>query len=937
MTDRSTLSPNGWFNDWVAQAQLYPGYNGNANNGLNKTVAALSGNTNLNQAFPPGIDPSNDLLLDAYMTYYGSGNVADNRLGALSKAQLVTGGKTPWAISKDMGQNFRPMITVYLNDASTSESTFNLLTDISSSGGTTNNQSMPVNVLANAALQIGAFLGARIASANPGAGIDPTAADLNSNQISTLHNLKYSNFITGDVLLTPDGFGSFIKNYSTTNPIVNDTTTSTIGSIAAGKYNVTLSATADGKGWNVLDLQGNIYKTIPGSVSINGVNYSVQETLVNNKGNLIPVLQAPDGSQYCDIVGSTYKSLNLKASDTVNARQNLQDALQYLKSIQPTYEKYGVVFPDIFYASGSEFNTFCNTLPGYSPAPGIQLPGLSESTGNSVADLLATQTYLAKLFAGRLNVAHVLNPWAVGGIDAAPWYLDGTMFQDGSNLLKGLTTASAVRAALDSVATQVSDKAATLGWFKASPYMDYLSIDKYERDEISGVVNASQHNAYNRNAWINYAYYGKVLSESLRTGPDSASGGNAAAGNGNSDLLYYQIPAASLPADLANGSTAPFINGLTGKPGGTDLSEKMTTAGSDIPHYSFAFDSFFGNPDLASASSFKSKYPELSSLSVNVQGQAINLTDYLFSTSANALEDAGSHNLSEGLLSISRGAASVNRAVLGDVFGIIWGGGNSSTPLAYGSSQWGDPNATWTAGSSLDTAYVPNSQTITPLANSVDRLTEWAAADYSGPTSAKEVNVRSLGLTYAAIKTDSTGKLSLAVCAQAINNNAIYLYKLNSATDTDAISGLSLNGNNPNAGSAGAYFQEVSSNNIAVTSNLSTSSAGQNNGQQISSLAVSANSYYGILLVSKTSSGQTFSSSSYAAAGSWDGTTTSDRGLPAAALVDASEISSQFFGGTVTFIGSRVLGFEDNILTGNSDFDYNDTFLAVTSGGSILI
>lgn len=954
MSDLSVLSPNGWFNGWLSQAQIYPGYNGNPSNGLNQTVAAFSGGTNLDQAFPPGLDPANQLLLDGYMTYFGSGNVVDNRLGVLGKSDLVIAGKSPWEISKDSAQNFRPMLTVYLNDASTSESAFNLLTDINSSGGTSNAQSIPVNVMTNAALQIGAFLGARIWSANPQAGIkDPSTGDLTAAEIATLRALRNDNFITGDILLTPDGFGSFTKNYGSAFTgltgafnAVNSSSTN-VGNSEYVKAD--LVQTADGKGWQIIALDGSVAKVIPGSVTIGTTTYTVQPKLVfvanpsdPSRGHWVPQLQDPSGNLYSDL--PTDKPLWLRSVDQVNARQTLQDSLRYLRTLRDQYAGYGVIFPEVFYASDTEFNQFCNTLPGFSPAPGVQLPGLDPSLTGTVSDLLATQTYLAKLFAGPLNVAHVFNPWAVGSIDTAPYYLDSRMFQDNSTLLQGAKTASDVKAKLEMVAGKVKDKVTDLGWFKASPYMDYLAMDKYERDELSGTVNYGAYNAFNRNAWINFAYYANALSQDMRTGPGSATAQGAPIDNGgNTDLLYYQIPAASLAADLATNATGPFVNGLG------DLAST-----GDEPHFSMAFDSFFGNPDLKNKADFITKYPELSGLMVNVyqagnpyaELKKVNLADYLFSPSANALEDAGldasgnSRDVSQGLLSITNGQATVNRDMLGDLFGIVWGGGNTSTPFAYLPAQWGKSTATWTNGPSLTTTNAPNSQGVVPLGNTVNNLAKWGAADYEGPTGESEVSVRSLGLRYAAIKTDASGQLSLAVCSQAGHRNSIYLYKLSTPSATpeiDAITGATLNDNRPDAASAQSFFEDVTTNNIKLPVTLSTATAGLGKGIKLAPITVDPNSYYGILLQSDSDAGETSYSTSYAAAGTWDGTTVSDRAIPAAALVDASELGTQFFGGSLSFANSRVLGFEDNIVSDNTDFDYNDSFLGVTAGGTIVI
>ena len=138
-----STAPLGWENNWVSQAQIYPGYGGDSDNGLNKTVQAFSG-ASFNPLQRPV--PGDRDALNGYMTYFGDGTVAVNRQGLIAPKDLVDNNKMSWKISQDMGQRFHPLMKVYMNDASTSESAFNLLTDLSSTGGTTNKKSIPVNI-----------------------------------------------------------------------------------------------------------------------------------------------------------------------------------------------------------------------------------------------------------------------------------------------------------------------------------------------------------------------------------------------------------------------------------------------------------------------------------------------------------------------------------------------------------------------------------------------------------------------------------------------------------------------------------------------------------------------------------------------------------------------------------------------------------------------
>ena len=240
-----STAPLGWENNWVSQAQIYPGYGGDSDIGLNKTVQAFSG-ASFNPLQRPV--PGDRDALNGYMTYFGDGTVAVNRHGLIAPKDLVDNNKMSWKISQDMGQRFHPLMTVYMNDASTSESAFNLLTDLSSTGGTTNKKSIPVNILTNIALQVGALLGARTWAANQDAGIlNPSSTPLDKTQIAQLDRLKNGDGVFGDVLVTPDGFGSFIQNYqlNTASAHINAGTSMQYSSAS---YEQMLVPTSDGSG-----------------------------------------------------------------------------------------------------------------------------------------------------------------------------------------------------------------------------------------------------------------------------------------------------------------------------------------------------------------------------------------------------------------------------------------------------------------------------------------------------------------------------------------------------------------------------------------------------------------------------------------------------------------------------------------------------------------
>ena len=257
-----STAPLGWENNWVSQAQIYPGYGGDSDNGLNKTVQAFSGAL-VNPLQRPV--PGDRDALSGYMTYFGDGTVTVNRHGLIAPKDLVDNNKMSWKISQDMGQRFHPLMTVYMNDASTSESAFNLLTDLSSAGGTTNKKSIPVNILANIALQVGALLGARTWAANQDAGIpNPSSTPLDKTQIAQLDRLKNGDGVFGDVLVTPDGFGSFIQNYQL-NTASGHINAGTSMQYSLASYEQMLVPTNDGSGWKLVPKNGGPEQMLPGN------------------------------------------------------------------------------------------------------------------------------------------------------------------------------------------------------------------------------------------------------------------------------------------------------------------------------------------------------------------------------------------------------------------------------------------------------------------------------------------------------------------------------------------------------------------------------------------------------------------------------------------------------------------------------------------------
>lgn len=104
------------------------------------------------------------------------------------------------------------------------------------------------SIFTNIALQVGALLGARTWAANQDAGIpNPSSTPLDKTQIAQLDRLKNGDGVFGDVLVTPDGFGSFIQNYqlNTASAHINAGTSMQYSSAS---YEQMLVPTSDGSG-----------------------------------------------------------------------------------------------------------------------------------------------------------------------------------------------------------------------------------------------------------------------------------------------------------------------------------------------------------------------------------------------------------------------------------------------------------------------------------------------------------------------------------------------------------------------------------------------------------------------------------------------------------------------------------------------------------------
>ncbi|NBU75896.1 MAG: hypothetical protein EBS30_11850 [Planctomycetes bacterium] len=908
-------NPSGWFNNWVSQGQIFGGYAQGAVNSIQDTLKGFAGgkyyDTNA-QLLNPSIHPDNGVALDALMTYFGSGFSADNRSRILGRNEL-TGSKSPWLISGNVGLDFTPVYVLYTNDASTSESSFNLAIDMASEGGTTNGLTIPVNILINAALTAGAFLGARTKAAMDARGlvndIDPSKGDLTDAQIKQLRDNRFGNFLSGDLLLTPDGFGSFTKNYTPSVPIINSGADVTV-TMGLG---ATMAKTS--VGWELTDPMG---PKVIWPTKILGFDVSPKQTATATGVSFT--------SQVTDATDRATSLPNISTSTKFDFKGQLTNALTYLSNNRASLEKLGVVFPDKFDA------VVANPGATFSPKPGVNLPALNFS--NTVDDYLAVQAYLTKLFAGPLNVATVVNPWMAGNIDAAPWYVTSRSFRDDSNLLASATSAADVRSRIDVVTQQIANKAKTLGWFKASPYMDYLGVDKYERDELSGQAAGAQlGNVYNRNGWINYLYYTQSLANQLTTGGGSIYDSINKKGVGSNETLLFQIPTAPLAqagsdgnADAsyyakAYGTAADRTDPKTGELSTIqDLVNNVAgPALSDQPHLSFAFDTIFGNSNLVSKEDFARRFPDLATLAIpGSPSGPTNLADYIFSEKPNALEASGQKDLTQSLLVAASGSQNPQSAsVLDHIFSILWGGGNTSTPINYNQYEWRDAGSTDAKNTS--TPYTPNKWGTSVLGNVLDKLSDWAKSSglLGSSSNSGEVIPKTVELNAAYFKA-TADSVALRITDQGEADVSVGLFKLDATADP--ITGL-VNGRQP---SDSDYLANVAAGVSQWIDNPGKWNASlPGSGVKDQSLPVEIGQSYGIVIRNGSQFLTTFAGSNPSGASHASLLPTSD-------LMTGMNLSALAVTGT-----AQTIGFED--LCTSSDWDYNDLGVTFLSGANLVL
>lgn len=921
--------PNGWIDNWISQGQMFGAYGG-GNRYIQETLegykGGIYGSTSADDT-PWAVDPSNTAAIDALVTYALSGNVNDNRYKILGRDELIDNGKGPWKVSRDAATDFVPVYVVYTNDISTSEDPFSLAIDmLPSTGGTTSGLPIATNILINTAITTGAFLGARIKASMDARGItsaqnDPSQSSFDSKILS---RNKFQNFVNGDILITPDGFSSLTKNYSAsaTGKISGSATITTVTS---------LSRQGDGS-WQMVDTRGVTYfwpKIVNGQTvqplredNNQPIDSITPDVLISEGRASINIKPA-----YLDSGSGTYKAFpDLTIDKNFNFKQQLADALSYLKTNQASLEQLGVVFPDNFAAIAA------NPGAAFSPRPGVNLPAL-EFSGNA-DDYLASQAWLAKLFAGPLNVATVLNLWR-GSYGTTTinqsWGGNNGSMRDDSGELTGLTTAQQVRDNLDKIADAYYNSAKAMGWFKAAPYMDYISIDKYELDELSAKNQGANGGMYNRNGWINYLYFTQALAQRLPTGVDANYDPITKTTSGNISTQLFQMPTAST---------------VVANPDGTANATYYSSAGwggaEYEPHLSSAFDSFFGNPALTSEAAINNNFREWVDPSyegTDFQERGPNsqtpLAEYLFSQKANALENAGDQkDWTKGLLTPGndRSGPSIH-GVFNHIFSILWGGGNTSAPINYSPSGWlaaGQP----ADPSNTSNGYVKNAWNTAVLDNVLQKLGGWAKSNQllNGRSYSGEVVPQSTALVNAALKVAGTSghqSVSLRLVDQGTFTVQWGLFLLDATAPVvgDPITGM-VGGVAPGSSGYAEAVRKAVSDPLTGSGWITDAGMGSHVDK---TLTLQAGRSYGIAMLVPTQQGGAADTllTSLAAANPF--------GKAHGALLPTDQLMTNL---KLTIPGgitskTQTLGFEDAI--NGPDWDYNDASFTVLSGATLQL
>lgn len=253
---------------------------------------------------------------------------------------------------------------------------------------------------------------------------------------------------------------------------------------------------------------------------------------------------------------------------------------------------------------------------------------------NDISDYMMVQAWIIKQFAPKSELATVTNLWA------GPWAGAGSM----------LTATDAQLADFASTAAQAYN---TLGWSKANPYLDFIAFDKYERDETSGIVTGAQGGAqsFTETAWNNSLKFFNEVTGKIMPADKQA-------------IMLWQMPSSGLPSKSPSDANMLDQGWSAASSGGKDLNP------GDIPHFGITESYFFGDKELAD---------------LGIADAVAKIVLPGGKTYGERLTSDSAWSPGKGLIDAATGAVD---PLLSKVFAILWGGGNTSTPISYRPSQW---------------------------------------------------------------------------------------------------------------------------------------------------------------------------------------------------------------------------------------------------------
>jgi hypothetical protein len=411
------------------------------------------------------------------------------------------------------------------------------------------------------------------------------------------------------------------------------------------------------------------------------------------------------------------------------------------KSVERTKIDYSEILNkavDLLWTHRNDYKDVVD-FPDERPDPGKLSNGIAPiAFAGDITDYLAAQAWMIKQFAPKMTLSTIFNLWA--GNDPV------------ASTIKGATYDLA--AAVDRTAAALT----TLGWDKAVPYMDFITFDKYERDETSRLVLSGKAYDFPRVAWERALEFYDALTTKVMPEDKQA-------------IMLWQIPAAGLPSN--DPSDAAML-----AQGGSD-------GGFSTPHFGLTESFFFGDPELAKSGIAKSIFD-------------LPTNEPRGKTYGEVLTSDPAWAPAKGMIDPATGDYD---PVLDKVFAILWGGGETSTPISYRGTQWksiDDPTV-----QPVDAFNVKNTDGTVAL----DILKHFAAfKDHFGedvtppgePNVLKEADLKAT--TAMVIKTSSPGPVSITLNDNGRDDVSLGYFEIDARTLAVAAPG---NGNALAPGDAG--------------------------------------------------------------------------------------------------------------------------------------